>query len=187
MKTRPHQSLFRRIGRFAADTEGLITVESLIVLPFYLYWFISTFYLFDLFRLAGINEKAAYTVADIISREQGGNDVDSDYIDGLNSIFDFLISDRGETWIRVSQIGYDLDEDDYFADWSYATKGKPALTGFVNELRDRLPVMPDGEFVILVETFTLKTGLSFQGTSGDLTTFIVTRPRFVRRIPYEGV
>jgi hypothetical protein len=172
----------RSLRRFAGDEGGVITVESLLVLPLYLFWFVTTFQLFQIFRLAGINEKAAYTISDIISRENGANAINQAYVNGVHSLYNYLLANRGETWVRVTLVGYDAVLDQYETVWSVATTGMEKREGDLSYLRNRLPVMPASETVILVETLN-DTRLSLPFPFSAMETFIVTRPRFLTSLP----
>jgi len=183
----PLPALRRRLARFRRDKRGTVSVESVIVLPLLMLWFVASFVFFDIYLTNSINEKAAYTVSDLLSRHRNSSRVNNAYIDGLNRVFDFLINNRGDTWIRTTSVKYDETDDKYGAEWSYATHGKPRLTDSdVEALRDRLPVMPGNETIILVETFTEYTP-AFDVGIGPQTfrTFIFTRPRFVIEVLYE--
>jgi hypothetical protein len=185
------------LGRFAREQDASITIESLIVLPFFLQFYIASYVFFDMFRMATINEKAAYTIADVISRRNPGADVDQDYIDGLNTLFDYLIDGRGATWIRVTSVVFSGANDRYEVEWSATTGGYPVLnTGIIQSHQNFLPVMPDGDTVVLVETnttFQLNATPVFGGEylfgvlgERELETYIFTRPRFAPRIGFES-
>lgn len=185
------------LGRFAREESASITVESMLVLPFFLQFYVASYVFFDMFRVATVNEKAAYTVADVISRRNPGADVDQAYIDGLNVLFDYLIEGRGATWIRVTSVVYSGVNERYEVEWSATTGGKPILTtAQIQDHANRLPVMPDGDTVVLVETnttFALNAtpvfgGEFLYGAIGErqLETYIFTRPRFAPRIGFAS-
>ncbi len=181
------RTLTRRALR---DTGGTLSVELVLVLPMLTLWFAASFIFFDVFRVSYVNDKAAYTVADLISRQMTA--IDADDIDGMNKIFDFLIDDRGLTWIRVSSVQYIKGDpsigvdDQYLVEWSSATRGHQEFgpTGMTEyDLVKYIPIMGNLETVILTETFTryippLEGFIPEQ----NMSTFIVTRPRFVPRI-----
>ncbi len=185
------------LGRFARDESATITIESMLVLPFFLQFYVAAYVFFDMFRMATINEKAAYTIADVISRRNPGADVDQDYIDGLNTLFDYLIDGRGATWIRVTSVVFSGTNDRYEVEWSATTGGYPVLdTGIIQTHANYLPIMPDGDTVVLVETnttFQLNATPAFGGDflfgvlgQRELETYIFTRPRFAPRIGFAS-
>lgn len=187
----------RRLRRFAADTDASMTIEAMLILPVYLQFYIAAYAVFDGFRTAVINEKAAYTIADVITRRNPGAPVDNAFVYWTNDLYDYLLEGRGtDTWVRITSITYsDLDQK-YEVEWSKGTHGQPRLNnGDIPALTPRLPVMPGGDTIILVETHS-KFGIGLVGTrpllftalgNQNLQTFIFTRPRFAPRICMDGV
>ncbi len=180
-KTSPGKSL----TRFATDARGTITIESLIVLPMYLSWFILTFFLFDLYRVAYHNEKAAYTIADLISRQGNAEPIDQDFVTGVHTVYDYMLQNRGDTWIRVTSFSYDGINDEYVLHGSLGSGVGPYGDGDLEALRDRLPLMGNAASFVLVET---RSGgnRTFPGHDGVFNTFTPVRPRFVTAIPVDG-
>jgi hypothetical protein len=203
------RSPFRRTGaalaRFAADEGATLSVELVLMLPLLALWLAASFVFFDAFRVNMVNEKAAYTIADMISRQ---TEVTTEFINGSNEIFDFLINRRGRTWLRATSVRYHAPDPDagtdewYEVRWSVATRGREAFNAEAfNDLgiKDYIPIMSDQETVIITETFTGYTApfnpflvvpsaisddnlqMPFPSTF-NFNSFIVTRPRFVREI-----
>jgi Flp pilus assembly protein TadG len=184
------------VRRFLRETDASMTVEAVLVLPFYLQFFVAAYAFFDAFRTASVNEKAAYTIADVITRRNAGAPVDTDYINWLNTLFDYMLQGRTtDTWIRVTSVTYSDIDGRYEVEWSVATRGHDALdTQDANAMAGRLPIMPGGDTVILVETET-RFGIGYSNTPGflfsalgdqQLNTFIFTRPRFAPRIEFSS-
>jgi hypothetical protein len=197
------------LGRFACDERATMSVEIVLMLPLLMLWLAASFVFFDVFRVNMVNEKAAYTIADMISRQ---TTVDGDFIEGTNNVFDFLINRRGTTWLRVTSVKYKAADpvegtpESYEVQWSFATRGRQAFESadFVNlELEKRIPIMSDQETIIVTETFTgyrppfnpfriSPFDLDDESTpavfsdSFDFNTFLVTRPRFVREIALDA-
>lgn len=174
------------IRGFAADQRGGITIESVLILPLFTYWYIGTFVFFDLFRMASINEKAAYAVSDAISRSPPGEALQDPDFEGYNSLFDYLVSNRGTSRMRVTSIVYNSGAARYDREWSVGTRGVVALTAEeVNLLGPSLPVMGGGETVVLVETFLDYTPpMNIGLPARQFRTFIFTRPRLAIRVCY---
>lgn len=178
--------LRRPLARFARDTQGTITIESVIFLPILLWIVMMTFVFFDVFRNENTNAKAAYAVADILSRQV--TPVDADYLDGLGDVYAALARARHPTSLRVSSIDFDSGNDEYRLRWSYATDGADPLTALALEaMRSRLPTLSVGETMILVETVLdyeplLNIGLSAR----TLRHVIPTRPRFAPQLLFAG-
>ncbi len=101
------RSALQRLRLFRADTEGSGTVEAVIVLPMLLWWFITSFQFFEAFKERNVNIKAAFTLADTITRQN--TDVDMTFINGLDAAFAYLTTSDEQSWIRVTSIKKDLN------------------------------------------------------------------------------
>ncbi|MFP4043694.1 MAG: TadE/TadG family type IV pilus assembly protein, partial [Rhodosalinus sp.] len=139
--------------RFARETRASLTVEVVIVMPMLFWGFAASFVLFDMFRENSVNEKAAYTIGDMLSRETGF--ITPEYMDNTLTLLSTLTgkpaSDLG---IRVSVIRWDEEDDIYDLRWSQARGSVAAHDAQdVEDWEDVLPVMVDEEQIILVESF----------------------------------
>lgn len=146
-------SLRGALRRFRKDNSGSVMVETVICLPLLFFALAATFEFFDVHRYKSAREKATYTLADMLSRETAS--VSDVYMDNAMSLFDSVTNDSGINQIRVSVIQYDLDTDEYFVWWSEVrgTGSYSALTDAdVRNAHDKLPIMTDGDQVILVES-----------------------------------
>lgn len=182
------RALRGRLGDFGADSRGALTIEFVLIFPILIFWWIASVVFFDVFRVTTMNERAAYAVADMLSRQT--EEVDPAYLNGLNSVFGYLVDYSGRNGLRVTSVTYDEDDDEYSAQWSWgnAAKYPPLDSGDVEAMRNRIPVMPDGETVVLVETFLEYTPLWDRVGIAEqtFTTFIVVRPRFAPRLVFVG-
>ena len=175
-----------KFRRFRREEEGAMVVEAMIMFPTLFAAVIATFVFFDAFRNQSINLKAAYTISDALSREE--EYITRIYLNNTWRVHRFLTNSDSLPMLRVSLIQYiddtddDVDNGDYFVVWSRGRGGAGALlnsglTAMVNN--DEVPVMPDGESLILVQTwvdyepnFSIGLGgFTFENT-------IFTRPRF---------
>ena len=197
------------LGRFARDERATMSVEIVLMLPLLMLWLAASFVFFDVFRVNMVNEKAAYTIADMISRQ---TTVDDNFVEGTNNVFDFLINRRGTTWLRVTSVKFNAADpvegtpENNEVQWSLATRGRQSFgtDAFGDlELDKRIPMMSDQETVIVTETFTgyrppfnpfrispfdlddESTPAVFSDTF-NFNTFLVTRPRFVREIALDA-
>lgn len=176
----------RPIPRFLRRDEGAITAEAMIVLPVVIWAVMATFVFFDAFRVKTFSQKAAYTVADALSRQI--DPVDVAYIQGINRLHDFLARTRNPTAMRVSSIGRHSSGEGYTVIWSVPTAGTAALTSStVNAtLAGSLPDFPLGDTIIYVETGI--DYLPFFPMGMPRMYFreaIATRPRFAPQIPFD--
>ncbi|MFG6498718.1 TadE/TadG family type IV pilus assembly protein [Sulfitobacter sp. 1A13191] len=167
--------------RFKGREDGSIAVETVIMLPLMFWAYLAMYSTFDTFRMYNLNQTAAYTVGDAISRETQA--IDADYLRGMQQLFEYLTRGTGQTALRVSSIWYDQANDRYHADWSQVRGTvQPLTSDDVRDWHDKLPVMPDNERVTLVETWRdfeplFKTGLERR----DIHNFVFTRPRYAPR------
>lgn len=176
-----------RAAAFARDRRGSMPVEGIIASTWLIWWYVASFQFFDAYRQKNINLKAAYTLADMISRVQPDDAVDSAYIEGLNTLFDYLTFSRRPTWVRVSSVIWDDVDNRYEIAWSYATGSAVGHTdSSIQAEASRIPVMPAGDSVILVETNMAYEPIFNIGLNAQwYTTFITTRPRFTSCVKFD--
>lgn len=166
--------------RFRREEDGTVVVEAIIMFPTLFAAVLATFVFFDAYRNQSINLKAAYTLSDAISRET--EMITNTYMINSWRLHRFLTNSEALTKLRVSVIQYDAADDSHSMIWSQAKGGAGVLDNsrlntMVNN--DEIPVMPDGEILIVVQTWVdyepnFSIGLdafSFENT-------IFTRPRF---------
>ncbi|AVO36262.1 TadE/TadG family type IV pilus assembly protein [Pukyongiella litopenaei] len=174
--------LLRRLRRFARDTRGSVSVEFILAIPMLIWAFGASVVYLDAYRQSSVNLKAAYTISDLISRETGA--VNDTYIDAMLSLLHLLTAAEDPSTLRITIIRWDQDQGRYHVDWS-------ANRGFlfahddvtVMAIEDRLPVLPDGERVILVETRYRYDPLFNVGLGViDLDNFVFARPRFAPQV-----
>ena len=189
------RSLRLRLFDFRRDDRGAMEVEGILASTFLIWWYISSFQYFDAFKQKNINLKAAYTIADMLSRETGPSPsdptsvpVNQAYINGLNTLFDYLTYSRKPTYIRVTSVYWDDATQKYHVDWS-ATSGTghtAMTTTMLQNYKTRIPKMPDGDTVILVESFMAYEPIFSIGINAQVyTTFITTPPRFASCLPWD--
>ncbi len=169
------------LTRFKRSEEGSIAVETVIMLPLMFWAYLAMYSTFDTFRMYNLNQTAAYTVGDAISRETQA--IDPNYLQGMHELFEYLTRGTGQTAIRVSSIWYDQENDRFHTDWSQVRGTVQPLTSEdVHSWHSKLPVMPNNERVTLVETWRdfdplFETGLERR----DIYNFVFTRPRYAPR------
>lgn len=168
-----------RTRSLADDTNGSMPVEGLLASTFLIWWYVASFQFFDAYRQKNVNLKAAYTIADLVSRVSAEDSVNADFIEGLNTVFDYLTFSRKPTWVRVSSVIWDDADNRYEIAWSYATGTAGGHTdASIQAEANRIPNMPAGDSVILVETHMAYEPIFSIGLNAQwYTTFITTRPR----------
>ncbi len=173
-------ALLRRFGR---DENGTLLAEAVIVLPLMLWAYMALFVYWDAYRSVNTVQKAAYTVSDMVSREMVT--LNDQYVPGMRNLMRYLVDADQTVKIRVSSVTWSDLNDRFEIDWSRSPdNAMPQLTTTsVADLAYRIPVMSDGDRVMLVEVEVsyhpaFNVGLS----DSTLQQFIVTRPRFVPKI-----
>ncbi|MBC56092.1 MAG: hypothetical protein CL814_13880 [Confluentimicrobium sp.] len=184
-------TICKRLRRFIVEEDATITAEAVMTLPVLVWTYVGSLAFFDAYDAKNVNQKAAYTISDMLSRETAP--VNALYIQGLANTYDYLTSGHGTdsrirvTIVRCADNCANNDASRVMTrDWSYGTGTLAPLTdGDLSSYLDVIPIMPAGDRVILVETFVTYTpafnvGLdqrSFENT-------VVTRPRFMATIPW---
>ncbi|MBY6047776.1 TadE/TadG family type IV pilus assembly protein [Vannielia litorea] len=182
--------LHARLKAFAEDARGSLSVEAALILPLLCWFYVSAFVWFDAYRTQNANLKASYTLADMLSRET--DPVTETYLKGLNKVYDYLTTTRHPTYLRVTVVkctnNCDEESRTLQIDWSYATEGRPKHTnGTIAGMKDKIPLMPQGDTVILLETFMAYEPLFNAGIPAkSFENYIVTRPRFAPQLLYAG-
>ncbi|MFD1160015.1 TadE/TadG family type IV pilus assembly protein [Roseovarius aestuarii] len=184
----------RVIRRFCGERDGSVMVETVITLPLLVWALVATWEFFEVHRYRSAREKATYTIADLISREQGIEDV---YIDNAMSLFDGISNDNGNNQLRISVVVFetndpdDANDNEYWIRWS-EVRGNGGFTALTtNDVRnsfDTLPIMNDGEDLILVEAASTYQPVFNVGLSGNvqIDTRLFTKPRFTEQLCYEA-
>jgi len=176
------------ISRFLRHEDGSISVEAMLVLPMLMWAYLGTFVFFDAYRSQSTNIKAAYTLGDTISRET--NYITPAYMDSLYELQQFLVSTDQDVRLRVTIYRYQEGDDTYRVRWSQSRgmASLPMTDAGLAAVRPALPVMPDGEVAILVQTWVgyhprYSVGLN-DFVFEDL---VVTRPRFTGQVCWNSV
>lgn len=178
-------SLFRRLKAFATDTRASMSVEAVMILPILLWAYAGMFVLFEGYRALGTNTRAAYTIADYLSRER--NHVTPTYMTGLNDLLDILTQSPHPTVLRVTVVKFDNDTGEHLLEWSRSTKaGIPDITeGTLDEIVAHLPMMSSPGVAIVVETWmAFEPFMNIALDSFYFEALVVTRPRFAPRLCY---
>jgi hypothetical protein len=180
-----YKNLKLRLRFFRENAEGSMPTEGVMAFAFLIWWYIASFQFFDAFRQKNVNLKAAYTIADMISRQT--NAIDSTYINGLNTVFDYLTFSNHPTWIRVSSVFWDDTNKVYKVAWSQATGTHlPQTNATIQMQAGRIPTMPEGDTVVIVETYMAYEPIFSVGLEARwYDTFIPTRPRFAGCVPFK--
>ncbi len=178
-------NILRQIKRFLASDRASVSVEAVLILPILLWAYFGLFVLFEGYRALGSNSRAAYTIADFLSRER--NHVTPTYMQGMNDLLDILTQSPHPTVLRVTVVKYDNENDEFVLEWSRSTKsGIDDITeGTLDEITPHLPLMSSPGVAIVVETWmAFEPFMNIALDSFYFESLVVTRPRFAPRLCY---
>ncbi len=192
----------QRFQAFLREEDGLILAEGIMMLPLIIWAMVAMFIYWDVFRTVNVTQKAAYSVADLLSRQK--DDIPVAFANGLQNVVNFLTPGGHEVAIRITSfecvsptdLVCDSDSGSYRLLFSMSPQNKvPALTqaGIQNWRGSKVPVMNAGQSLYVVETEVqfqtqMKSVLAgFLVAVEDRTygQFVVTRPRH-RRLCLQG-
>lgn len=175
--------IHKTMRRFFRKEEGGLIIESVMVLPILVWAYAGLFAYWDAYRSINTVQKAAYTISDLLSRQQV--DLNNGYVDGLRDTMNFLLDADQATNLRVTSYFWNGTDEHYQVIWSYSPDATMTALddGALAGLTDRLPTMYDGDSAVLVETdVSYIPALNFGMEPTTLKQFIVTRPRFLPKI-----
>lgn len=190
--------LMRKVWRFRAEETASVLVEFVIMVPILVYGFVSTLQFFNAYRAELLSTKAALTVADMYSRETGF--IDATYLNGTRSLLNYLTADRTHAEdavdFRVSQFFWREQQKDYRVSWSKNRGSRINHTNAtLNAMSDKLPVLSDGERMLLIETWTEYEPLYGSGMGRlmgtdlepiEFSTYVVISPRFAPAVCWNN-
>jgi Flp pilus assembly protein TadG len=182
---RPDMTRFRaHLRAFAKDESGVLLAEALLLVPLLIWGFLALFVYWDVFRTINVTQKAAYSIADLLSRQVV---VNTQFVDGLQNVLTFLTPGTPESRLRITSLEYDEGDDEYVLLFSRSPGGKvtPHDQASIQTLKPQIPTMDDLDSVIIVETwvdYTPDFDIGVLNVTPGLvdhtfTQFIVTRPR----------
>ena len=177
------QSFIKRFKWYVSDQKGNVAIETVIILPVMIWGYLAMFTIFDSYRQYTVQQKAAYTISDLISRQ--ATPLDASFIDGTYSLFQTLArTTTGVPGLRVTIAKYDLTLQEYQVVWSRTRGGMIGLQGQdIADWTNRLPVLPQDEQVIIVETTSTYDPVFDVGLSQQtINNFVFTRPRYAKQM-----
>ena len=175
--------LTQTLRRFRSEDRGSVVAEAVIALPLMIWAYMGLYVYWDAFRAVNLAQKASYTVADYISRERGT--LSNTEIAGLAKVFQYMMDTDQTTKMRITSIYWNPQTNRFEVYWSRSPGSTmtPLTTTTLQAVRDRIPLMSDGDSAILLETETsYSPGFQVGIEDQVFKNFIVTRPRFLTRI-----
>lgn len=182
--------LLARLAAFRDDVRGSLTLETALMMPMLAFFYVATFVWFDAFRAQNTSLKATYAIADMISRETVP--LSEDYMNGLNTVFDYMTYSPAPTQLRITTAKCTADCEDDGARklevcWSWSTADVPDHTAAsFSKIEGAIPLMVLGDTIVITETF-MAYAPAFKVIASDtvLSHLTVTRPRFAPQIALE--
>ncbi|MEM6387218.1 MAG: hypothetical protein AAF718_13390 [Pseudomonadota bacterium] len=175
-------------SRFFKNEKGSLSVEACFAVPLLAWAITATFVFFDAFRTLNVSQKATYTIADMISREDT-RPIDDNYIDALYETYTYLAGQSGHpSALRITTVVMDVDP----------VTGDPILTleesrgvkydpmNNIDDIRARLPDIAPGDQMIIVESVQQWLPAFFVGlTAYNFREVALARPRFAPRVCWD--
>lgn len=182
---RKGRSILHRLTGFLRRQDGTISTEAVIVTPLMIWAILFGYVYSDTMRVKSRTTKAAFTVADALSREAS---VNQNYIDRMAELTWLLTGGRFESSVRISVIRYDADAG-YELSWSKAVGNdlSPYSQGDIDTIQGDLPLAAPMDSIILVDTNVPFTPIYQIGvTDMDLKSSAMTRPRYSPGLCWES-
>ena len=184
---------FRHLLRRCRAECGAASVEAVLVAPML---FVASCELVDLFlgfRMNGLSYRAAYSVADSVSRIGETARLDEDQLDDLHDLFRFILKSDGDTGILVTVVAQDTDPvTGDPVTWIKFSEGVgTGLTGYtvgtsdIDEIEDHIPLLGRADEVIIIETFAQWEPAYLDVGTRDFHETVVARPRFTQSVDWN--
>ena len=195
--------LKNRFGTFLRDEDGLVLAEALVTLPLLIWALVAMFIYYDVFRTINVTQKAAYGIADLLSRQK--DVLPLTFANGLQNVMNFLTPGGHPVKLRITSFecqapagqGCSDTTGNYRLLFSFSPDpSNPVLTQAHIQnwrLAKKIPVLANGESVFVVETEvafkaqlqTAIAGFMVGVEDAKYGQFIVTKPRH-RRLCLQG-
>ena len=173
--------------RFARSEHGGMSVEAVIVAPMLIWAVAVTFVAWDGFKTMNLSARAAYTVADALSRETDA--VDANYLTAMLETYGYLVGGDRPSALRVTVVQMFEDPDTKAKELQFVwSEGVGGIEGYTNvdPIRNRVPIMAPGDQMIIVEA-ELTWSPDFRVGVGDvrLNEVALSRPRFSGQLVWQ--
>jgi Flp pilus assembly protein TadG len=197
------RTLKHRFVAFLRQEDGLVLVEGLLMMPLVVWALVAMFIYWDVFRTINVTQKAAYSVADLLSRQK--DQISTTFLNGLQDVVDFLTPGGHPVAVRITSLQCNAPTGAGVCNssaGSYTMLFSASPDNKVAALTEaqiqpwkgtRVATLSHGESVYVVETQvdfkaqlqTVLMGLLVGVQDQSFGEFIVTRPRH-RRLCLQG-
>jgi Flp pilus assembly protein TadG len=175
------------LRRFRDDESGLVMAEFIVTLPMLIWVFMALFAYWDVFRSMNTAQKAAYSVSDLISRQN--NDVPEAFLDGMQSVMEYILPAGLSANMRFTSVKWNSTSNKFEVIWS-RTRGSltPYNSATLQAVAGQIPMMAPTDTVVILETSVPYQPVFNVGLAAnyEIKEFIVTRPRFLNKICIQG-
>lgn len=191
-----------RFRSYLRDEDGLILAEGLIMLPLMIWALVAMFIYWDVFRTINVTQKAAYGIADLLSRQR--DTIPTNFANGLQNVMDFLTPGGHPVQLRITSLecvgvnggGCTANSGSLRLLFSFSPGGKvtPLTQANIQSWKgSKIPVLNNTESVFVVESSvefkaqlqTFIAGFMVGVEDATFGQFIVTKPRH-RRLCLQG-
>ena len=172
------------IHRFARDERGMLTIEAMLWVPILSFWLIASVAWFDAWLSRNQAAKVAYTLADILSRQEEISEPFLMQLDALQA--GLLTRASGFSAMRLSSI--QRTSDGHVVRWSCSNDPAwPPLTDGVIP-SENLPMMAELDTIVLTElSVPWERFGGIAGLTGTTWSYrVATRPRFAPALEMIG-
>lgn len=172
------RAIGRAVRRFAAERRGTSGIEFALIAPILLLLLLGGTTVFTLVRDSRTAERATYTVSDLLSRSTTKPDLKASH-----ALF-LAITRHAAADVRFRVTSVKKVKDKMVIDWSRAQAPQAPLADLA-PLSAKLPVVADGDSILLVETsLTSRPLFSYLGLTNQTFAYLsANRPRFVPALP----
>lgn len=178
----------RPLRRFTRSERGVIAIEAVLILPLLIWAVLAAIVFVDAYRAQTQNQRATYVIADAVSRLW--DPMTNEYFVGLWDLHGMMVNYSNQTHIRVSVVQWSEADQTNILRWSQTSTSDrfPWLTQEqVDAGIDRVPMLSDGDSLVLVETWMdYEPPFSVGLNSTVYRNEIFVSPRYVPQITYRA-
>lgn len=145
--------LLRILRRLRDDQTGTVSVQLILIVPLFALAVGLTTTAYGYFKANSRDAKAAYAMADAISRET--RNINPDFMTSLEKIHEFITDTSDGSGFRVTIVDYSPYTKKYRIRWSKTHSDDKMTINAVklSELTPSLPKLAPFESIIVLETF----------------------------------
>ena len=175
------------LRRFRKNEGGNMTIEAAFLMPVMVISVVIMYLIFDAIRQHAVNQKAAYVISDMLSRET--DYIDPDYMRRARQMLKFMTSQhKRDITLRVSVLRYDAEKEKYEVQWSKKRGPVPPLKNRdMSAMEAKLPALSHFEEVVIVESWVeYDPPLNLGFLPREIRTMVFNRMRFTPQLLWSG-